>query len=104
MYICNKGSIWNPSNYECESDKSSDIGKYLDYENCKYRKKLVNKLAGRSSAEECTENIDDIKIADENECVYSYTICVVLTVIALAISIGIGNYFWLFSLVLKTTI
>ena len=40
----NKGSIWNPSNCECEFDKSCDFGEYLDYENCKYRKKLVDKF------------------------------------------------------------
>ena len=57
------------------------------------RKSLVDKLVERSSAEECTENIDEVKIANENECVYSYTICVVLAVIALAVSIGIGAYF-----------
>ena len=34
-----KRFIWNPSNFECEYDKSCDIGKYLDYENCKRRKK-----------------------------------------------------------------
>ena len=42
--VCDKGFIWNPSNCECECDKSCDIGKYLDYENCKCRKKLVDKL------------------------------------------------------------
>ena len=26
-----KGSIWNASNCECESDKSSNVGEYLDY-------------------------------------------------------------------------
>ena len=31
--------FWNPSNFECECDKSRDIGEYLDYENCKCRKK-----------------------------------------------------------------
>ena len=35
--ICDKGFIWNPSN--CECDKNCDIGEYLDYENCKCRKK-----------------------------------------------------------------
>ena len=54
---------------------------------------MIDKLAERSFAEECTENIDEVKIADENECVCSYTICVILAVIALAISIGIGAYF-----------
>ena len=43
--ICDKGSIWNPSNCEYECDKSCDVGDYLDYENCKCRKKLVDKLA-----------------------------------------------------------
>ena len=82
--VCDKGSIWNPSNCECECD----VGEYLDYKNCKCRKKLVDKLV-----EECTENIDEVKIAGMalfehgNECVYSYTICVILTVIALTISI-----------------
>ena len=38
--VCNKGSIWDPSNCECECDKSCDIGEYLDYENCKCRKKI----------------------------------------------------------------
>ena len=33
------------------------IGEYLDYENCKCRKKLVNKLV-----EMCTENIHEVKI------------------------------------------
>ena len=42
--MCDKGSIWNPSNCKCECDKSCDVGEYLDYENCKCRKKLVDKL------------------------------------------------------------
>ena len=57
-------------------------------------KKLVNKLV-----EECTENIDEVKIVGMalfehgNECICSYTICVVLAVITLTISIEIGAYF-----------
>ena len=42
--ICDKGFIWNTSNCECECDKLCDIGEYLDYEHCKCRKKLVDKL------------------------------------------------------------
>ena len=56
--VCDKWSILNPSNCECECDKSYDVGEYLDYENCKCRKKLVDKLVV-----ECTENIDEVKIA-----------------------------------------
>ena len=51
--MCNKGFIWNPSNCECECDKSCDIGEYLDYKNCKFRKKIIDILV-----EECSENID----------------------------------------------
>ena len=35
--VRDKGFIWNPSNCQCECDKSSDVGEYLDYENCKCR-------------------------------------------------------------------
>ena len=55
---------------------------------------MVDKLM-----EECTENIDEVKFAEialfehGNECVCAYTICVILTVIVLTISIGIGAYF-----------
>ena len=52
---CNKGFIRNPSNCECEYDKSCSIGEYLDYFNCKCRKKLLDPLI-----EECTE-INNIK-------------------------------------------
>ena len=51
--MCDKGFIWNPSNCECECDKSCDIGEYLDYKNCKCRKKIIDKLT-----EECSENIN----------------------------------------------
>ena len=53
--ICNKGFIWNPSNSDC--DKSCDI-EYLDYKNCKCRKKIVDKLV-----EERNENIDGNKMS-----------------------------------------
>ena len=92
--ICDKGFIWNSTNCEFESDKSCDVGDYLDYENCKCRKKVVDKLI-----EECTENIDKVKIAQmslferRNDCKCWCTIYVVLIAIAFAISIGIGTYF-----------
>ena len=41
--ICDKEFIWNPSNCECKYDKWCDIEEYLDYENCKCRKKLFDK-------------------------------------------------------------
>ena len=55
--VCDRGYAWNPSKCECECDKSCDIGEYLDYENCKCRKRLINKLV-----EECNETIDGVKL------------------------------------------
>ena len=35
-----KDLFGNPTNCECACDKSCDTGEYLDYENCKWRKKI----------------------------------------------------------------
>ena len=53
--VCDKGFIWNLSNCECECDKSCN---HLDYENCKCRKKIVDKLV-----EECSESVEEVKLA-----------------------------------------
>ena len=42
----------------CECDKVCDVGEYLDYENCKCRKKLLALLI-----EECTETVEEAKLA-----------------------------------------
>ena len=98
MYVI-KVFISNPSNCECECDKFCDSCEYLDYENCKCRKKLVDKLI-----EECTKNIDEVEIAGENEhknkC-SSCTLYIVLFSIIFTISIGIGIYFTYFYWYLK---
>ena len=96
--ICDKGFIQNPSNCECQCDKSCDIDEYLDYENCKYSKKLVDKLT-----EECAENINEVKITECNstECnsveninkCSSCTLYVVLFLIIFTINTGIATYF-----------
>ena len=94
-WVCDKGFIWNPSNCECKCDKSCDIGEYLDYWNCKCRKKLVNKLI-----EECTENIQETKLVEKtsakNENKHKCSSCavyIVLFSIIFTISIGIATYF-----------
>ena len=78
--MCDKGFIWNPSNCECECDKSCDIGEYLDYENCKCRKRLIDKLV-----DECTETVEEVKPAiitpAENENKYKCSSCTVYTVL-----------------------
>ena len=93
-----KGFIWNPVNCECECDKLCDIGKYLDYKNCKCRKKLVDRLA-----EERSENINENKMIyngtlnDYGKICNSCTVCIILLVIFFIMSIGITsvfNYFY----------
>ena len=79
--VCDKGSISNPSN--------------CDHENCRCRKRLVDKLV-----EECTENIDEVKIAEiisaEDENMHkcsSYTLYIVLVSILFTINIRIVTCF-----------
>ena len=84
----------DPSNCECECDKSCDVGEFLDYENCICRKRLVDKLVG-----EYNENIDEEKLTEvtlfehKNECTCYYTVSIVLGEIVLIISIGISAHF-----------
>ena len=49
---------WNSSNCECECDKSCDGGEYLDYENCRCRKRLVDIFV-----DECTGTVEEVKPA-----------------------------------------
>ena len=88
--MCNKGYTWNPSNCECECDKSCNVGEYLDYSDCKCRKKLADKLI-----DECTETIEETKLVNitftENEKNYEHNSCkvyIVLMIVAFAIFTG----------------
>ena len=74
--------------------KSCDIGEYLDHENCKCRKKLIDKLV-----EECTENVKEEKITEitlaEKENKYKCSSCtqyIVLFSIIFTINIEIGCF------------
>ena len=89
--VCDKGFAWNPSNCDCEYDKSCDVGEYLDYSNCKCRKKLLDKLV-----EERIKSIDEVEITKitraENKC-SSCTLYIVLLSIFFTFSIRIATYF-----------
>ena len=78
--VCDKSYIWNPSNCECECDKSCNISEYLDYKNCKCRRKLTDKLIG-----ECTETTKETKLVNitfnENENNYECRSCRVYIVL-----------------------
>ena len=67
-------------------DKSCNIGEYLDYLNCKCRKKLVVSIIDR-----CTENIEEMKVANitaKNEnSYYKYSSCKVYIVFTMVVFI-----------------
>ena len=97
-----KDLFWNPINCECECDKSCDIGEYLDYKNCKCRKRIIDKLV-----EECSKNINENKTTDiiplnlfKKVC-DSYMIYIVLFVVFLKTSICICFVFIYFYRYLK---
>ena len=73
--VCDKEFIWNPSNYECECNKPCDFSQYLDYKNCKCKKRLVDKLI-----DNCNETIDEVKLIKttlaENENSYKHKFCI----------------------------
>ena len=86
--ICDKEYTWNRQ-WEC--DKSCDIGEYLDYENCKCRKILVDKLV-----DECTETIEErsLVIINSTKCKYNSCILyIVLFSIFFTTNVGIAAYF-----------
>ena len=91
---CDKGFIWNPSNCECDCNKNCHIGEYLEYENCKCRKKLVDKLI-----DECTKTIEETKLANitftENENNYEHNSCkvyIILMIVVFTTFAGITVY------------
>ena len=57
--LCDEGFIWNLGNCECECDESCDVGEHLDYKNCKFTKKIIDKLL-----EECSENVYENETLD----------------------------------------
>ena len=95
IYLDNlKWFIWNPSICEFECNKSCDISQYSDYQNCKCRKRLVDKFV-----EECSENIDENEIIynatlnDHIKLCHSCTIYIILLAIFFIISISIIRAF-----------
>ena len=88
--VCDKGFISNPSNCKFECDKSCNISQYLDYSNCKCKKKLIGPLI-----EKCTENDNKTKIINitvENKS-SSCKVYIVLMTVVFTIFTGITIYF-----------
>ena len=52
--VCDKGYIFDPSSCKCECDKSCNTSQYLDYLDCKCKKKIIDLIV-----EKCIEYDDD---------------------------------------------
>ena len=87
------GFIWNPSICESECDKSCNVGEYLDYANCKCRKRLIDKVF-----EECSEDINgnemiyNVTLNDHRKVGNSCTIYIIL-IITFIILMSIGSVY-----------
>ena len=106
--VCDKGLIWNPRNCGCGCAKACTTSQYLDYSDCKYKKKIIDPLI-----EECTENDDETKIVNktitkngdetklvnktitknENSYCNSCKVYIVLMIVAIVVSTGVTIYF-----------
>ena len=91
---CDEEFIWDPSNCECEFDKSCDVVEYLGYANCKRRKILIEKLV-----EECREGINGNKMIynvtfnDPEKVCNSCTIYIALLIITSITVMSIGSIY-----------
>ena len=95
--VCDERFIFNPSNCECECDKSCNISQYLDDSDCKCKKKLIDPLI-----EECIENDNETKIVnitvknDNSSCKVYIVFMVVFSIIFTGIIIYFVYCNWSF--------
>ena len=91
----------------CECDKSCNVGEYVDYMNCKCRKRLIDNLV-----EKYNEDIDGNEVAAKTAVTYNVTLndfelnkklfkswmlCVILLIVAwVLIVIGVSNAYLYF--------
>ena len=75
----------------------------IQYKNCKYRKRLIDKLV-----DECTENIEETRLVEKtsaknenNHKCSSCTLYIALFSVIFTINIGVGTYFAYFHWYIK---
>ena len=69
-----------------ECDKSWDVGKYLDYENCECRKKIIDKLVEeRGENTDWNKMIHNATLNDNGKVCNSCTIYIALLVVAFSL-------------------
>ena len=99
--VCDKGFIFNPNNCKCECDKSCNNSQYLDYLDCKCKKKIIDLIVEKLSMsieydDDKTKivNITDNKTKIVNKTVEnSCKVYIILTIVVIAISTVYSIYF-----------
>ena len=89
---CNKGYSWNPSNCQCECDKSCGIGEYLDYKSCTCKNSIIDELI-----DECTNPVEknsDILVTPSNSSDTIYFGLFIVFLVLFLISISVLIYFY----------
>ena len=91
--ICDDGFIWNPSICECES---CDVEGYLDYGNCKCKRKLIDKLVLEYEDEILNaiglNTTNTISITDKNLLIYIILLVIMCLILLATVSISCYYY------------
>ena len=79
-----------PNSSICECDKSSDVPDHLDYQNCKCRKRLIDKLVQECSEDEILNRTslnttNPISITDKANCLIYIILLTIMSLILLSI-------------------
>ena len=91
--LIDEGFIWNSSNCEYESDKSCNISQYLDYSDCKCKKRLIDPLIEKRIENNDETKIVNITVKNENSSSNSCKVCIVLMTVVFTVFAGIIVYF-----------
>ena len=95
---CDKGFIFNPSTFKCECDKSRNTSQYLDYLDCKCKKKIIDLIVEKYTEYDDDKtklvNITDNKTKTVNKTVEnSCKVYIALTIVAIVVSTVFSIYF-----------
>ena len=99
---CDKGYLWNLNIWECECDKSYNIGEYLDCKSCTCKKSIIDKLI-----DECTNTIeenDDILVNSSGNTIYFGLFIVLLVLFLIGIAVLIYVYWYKRKNTVKSTL
>ena len=81
--LCNEEYIFNPSNCKCNASQ------YLDYLDCKCKKKIIDLIAEKCTAYDDDDKTKLVSKSVKNNC----KVYIILTIVAIVISTVFSTYF-----------